>query len=93
MGKKWQVTWYDDPYWPDGTLAGKVELTEEYYIQPPNYSEAQAEFFVNDKLEIRIDEVHDDESGDWKGMPKYIEVQIKRDAKRLFKELQQTKEK
>lgn len=91
MGKKWQVSWYEDPLWSDGSLAGKVELTDEHYIQPPNYGEAQVEFFVDKELNIRIDEVHDDEAGEWKGMPKYIEAQIKREAKHIFKDIQREK--
>lgn len=83
--KKWQVSWYTDPFWEDGTLAGKVEISDECYDSVCIMDEPQAEFFVLPNLEIVVDDVHDDDEGHWKGMPKYIERQIKREARLIFK--------
>lgn len=85
MTKKWQVGWYDNPFFDNGLIAGKIETSDEYCAIDNGICEAQVEFFVTPNIEIRIDEIHDDVDGDWKGMPKYIESQIKREAKQIFK--------
>ena len=87
MANKWEIGWYPDPFWDDSgeSIVGKIGLTDEYYLQPPNYSETQVEFFVKNDLSIVIDEIHEDDNGEWKGIPKYIESQIKREAKQIFK--------
>ena len=85
MANKWQVGWYPEPFWDDGSggIVGKVEATDEHY-ESAN-CEAQAEFIVMPDYQILITEVHDDDDGDWRGMPQYIETQIKREAKQIFK--------
>lgn len=85
MANKWHVGWYPEPFWDDGSggIVGKVEATDEYY-ESAN-CEAQIEFIVTPGYQIEITEVHDDVDGDWTGMPKYIENQIKREAKQIFK--------
>ena len=85
MTRKWRVLWYGDPYWGDGNLTGKIEISDEMYDSVCISDEPQVEFFVSPDLKIIIDEIHDDDEGHWKGMPKYIESQIKREAKQLFK--------
>lgn len=87
MTNKWQIGWYPEPFWDDGSggIVGKVETSDEYSESVNGICEAQVEFIVTPDLKIIIDEVHDDDDGDWTGMPKYIENQIKREAKQIFK--------